>query len=78
MDIALKKLALIQRLMSIWDEAALQRVAKVIETETPEVDEDFTDEEIAELDRRRARHLSGEGKSYTAEESIRMLRDRQK
>ena len=75
MDIALKKLDLLQRLMSIWDEAALQRVAKVLEAEVPETDDDFTPEEIAELDRRRARHLRGEGTSYTLEESIQKLRD---
>ncbi|MEO7079994.1 MAG: hypothetical protein ABIY71_00660 [Flavobacteriales bacterium] len=75
MDIALKKLDLMQRLMSIWDEAALQRVAKVLEAEVPETDDDFTPEEIAELDRRRARHLRGEGTSYTLEESIQKLRD---
>ena len=33
----MKKLALVQRLLLIWDEAALQRVAKVIEKEAPEV-----------------------------------------
>jgi hypothetical protein len=62
--------------LSIWDEAALQRVAKVIEKETPEVGEadDLTEEDIAELDKRRARRLSGESKGYTAEGSIRMLR----
>lgn len=75
MDIALKKLDLMHRLMLIWDEAALGRVAKAIETEVPEVDEDFTAEEIAELDRRRARHLRGEGTSYTLEESITKLRN---
>lgn len=77
MDIALKKLDLVQRLLLIRDEAALQRVAKVIEKEapaTPEVGDDFTEEELAELDRRRARRLSGESKGCTAEESIRMLR----
>lgn len=76
MDIALKKLALVQRLLSIWDEAALQRVAKVIEKEAPELgdEEDLSDEDIAELDKRRARRLSGESKEYSAEESIRMLR----
>ncbi len=76
MDIAMKKLALVQRLLLIWDEAALQRVAKVIEKEAPEVDEedDLTDEDIAELDQRRAHRLSGESKGYTAEESIQMLR----
>ena len=76
MDIAMKKLALVQRLLLIWDEAALQRVAKVIEKEAPEVEEedDLTDEDIAELDLRRAHRLSGESKGYTAEESIQMLR----
>ena len=39
-----------------------------------QVEEDFTDEEIAELDAQRARRLSGESKGYTAEESIHMLR----
>jgi hypothetical protein len=77
MDIALKKLDLVQRLLLIWDEAALQRVAKVIEKEAPEVDQedDFTAEDIAELDRRQARHLSGESKSYTHEEAMRMMRE---
>ena len=76
MDIARKKLELVQRLLSIWDEAALQRVAKVIEKEAPDVDEedDLRDEDIAELDKRRARRLSGESKGITAEASIRMLR----
>ncbi len=71
------KLDLIQRLMSIWDEAALQRVAKAIETEAPEVGEDFTAEEIAELDRRRAAYQRGELKTYTIEESISLLREAQ-
>ena len=77
MDIALKKLDLVQRLLLIWDEAALQRVATVIEKEVPEDlgEDDFTDEEIAELDRRRARHLSGEGKTYSQEEALRMARE---
>jgi hypothetical protein len=76
MDIALKKLDLVQRLLLIWDEAALQRVAKVIEKEAPEVDQedDFTAEDIAELDKRRAEYLRGEGTSYTAEESLQRLR----
>lgn len=74
MDIALKKLDLIQRLMQVWDEAALQRIAKTIEAEVPEADMDMTDEDWAELDRRRAEHLRGEGKSYTKDEAIRLLR----
>ena len=79
MDIALKKLDLVQRLLLIRDEAALQRVARVIEKEALEVDEadGFTDEEIAELDKRRARRLSGESKGYMAAGSIRMLRTAQ-
>lgn len=39
-----------------------------------QVDDDFTDEEIAELDRRRDLRLSGESEGYTAEESLRRLR----
>lgn len=74
MDIALRKLDLMQRLMLIWDEAALERVATAIETEMPEADADLTDAEIAELDRRRAEHLRGEGRSYTKEEAIAHLR----
>lgn len=75
MDIALKKLDLVERLLSIWDEAALERVAKVIEQETvDEDDEVFTKEELAELDRRHARYLSGESKPHTVEESMRLAR----
>ncbi len=39
-----------------------------------QVEDDFTDEEVAELDRRRAEYLRGEGTSYTAEESLQRLR----
>lgn len=74
MDIALKKLALVQRLLSIWDEAALQRVAKVIEKEAAAEDMDFTEEEIAESDKRRADRLNGKSIGIPAEGSIRRLR----
>jgi hypothetical protein len=76
MDIAAMKLDLVQRLLSIWDEAALTRIAIAIETEVFEEggEEDLTEEEVLELDKRRARRLSGESKGYSAEESIRMLR----
>lgn len=77
MDIALKKLDLIERLMLVWDEEALQRIATVIEESLP-ADDDFTDEELAELDRRRERHLRGEGVSYTLEESMARLREARK
>lgn len=77
MDIALKKLDLVQRLLAIWDEAALQRVATVIEQEVPQnIDaDDFSEEEIAELDRRRARRISGESKPHTLEESMRLAQE---
>ncbi len=39
-----------------------------------QVDDDFTAEDIAELDRRRAEYMSGEGTSYTVEESLQRLR----
>ncbi|MBX2972802.1 MAG: hypothetical protein KF797_06855 [Flavobacteriales bacterium] len=77
MDIASIKLTLMERLMLVWDEAALKRIGTAIETEIPEEvgAVDYTDEEIAELDRRQARHLSGESRSYTQEEALRMMRE---
>jgi len=77
MDIANIKLTLMERLMLVWDEASLKRIGNAIETEiTEEISEDdYTDEEISELDRRQARHLSGESKSYTHEEAMRMMRE---
>ncbi len=78
MDVAKVKLTLMERLMLVWDESALLRIGKAIETEIHEdVGEgDFTGEEIAELDRRRAEYLRGEGTSYTVEESLERLRSR--
>ena len=77
MDIASVKLTLIERLMLVWDESALQRIGKAIETEIPDDigEDEYTDEEIAELDRRQARHVSGESKSYSREEALRMMRE---
>lgn len=37
-------------------------------------DDEYTAEEIAELDRRRDEYLRGEGTSYSAEESVQRLR----
>lgn len=77
MDIASIKLTLMERFMLVWDEASLKRIGSAIEAEIPEEvnEDDYTDEEIAELDRRQARHLSGESKSYTHEEAMRMMRE---
>ena len=77
MDIALKKLDLMQRLMLIWDEAALQRVAKVIEKEAPSAidpDDDITEEEYAAFQDELAKRDRNEIKFYTEEESIRIIR----
>ena len=77
MDIALKKLDLVQRLLAIWDEAALQRVANAIEQEVPEmeVEDGFTGAEVAELEEEHGRALRGEGTSYTWEEVKRKARE---
>lgn len=42
------------------------------------VDDDFTDEDIAELDQRRAEYTRGEGTSYTVEESLERLRSKKR
>ena len=77
MDIANIKLTLMERLMLVWDEASLKRISKAIETEIPEPtgEDDYSEEEIAELDRRQARHVIGESRSYTQEEVMRMMRE---
>lgn len=75
------KLDMLERLAGVKDEALIKRMATMLRKAFPEVmagdDDDLTDEDIAELDKRRARRLSGESKGYTAEESIRMLRSAQ-
>jgi len=43
--------------------------------EAQKADEDFTDEDLAELERRRARYLSGESKPHSVEESMRHARE---
>lgn len=78
MDIALKKLALMQRLLLIWDEAALQRVANVLEKEAPvaiDQDDDISDEEYAAFQEELAKCERGELNFHTREESMRMIRE---
>ena len=71
------KLTLMERLMLVWDESSLMRIGKAIETEIPEEagDDDLSDDDIAELDRQQAQHVSGETVSYSREEAIRMMRE---
>lgn len=76
MDSARIKLNLIQRLQLIWDEASLLRVQKAIDAEIPsEIDEDLTDEDLAELNARRDAHRRGEGKAFTREEALLKARE---
>ncbi len=74
MDIALKKLALVERLLSIWDEAALLRVAKVIEKEASLEDDDLTDAEYEAIQRELDQCDRGVLKFHSREESMRMIR----
>lgn len=79
MNSAAIKLDMLERLASVKDDTIIKQMAALLKKTFPEVmtgdaDDDITDEELAELDRRRARRLSGESKGYTAGESIRMLR----
>lgn len=53
----------------------LEAIGMLLRREDPTVEDDFTEEELAELDKRRERHLRGEGTSYTLEESIARLRN---
>lgn len=78
MENAALKLELLERLASIRDENMIRQIVDLLKKSFPqamEEHEDFTDEEIAELEAQRADHLSGKTKSYTAEGSIRMMRE---
>jgi len=78
MDNASIKLELLERLASIRDENLIRQIVDLLRKSFPqamEKDEDFTDEEIAELEAQRVDHMSGKTASYSADESIRMMRD---
>lgn len=77
MDIALKKLSILERLHLIWDEAALERVAKAVERELPalETSDGYSDTEVEELDRRMEEHVKGLGKGFTHDEAMRLMRE---
>ncbi len=78
MDNAAVKLELLERLASIRDENVIRQIMDLLKKTFPqamEEDQDLTDEEIAELEAQRADHHNGRTKSYTADESIRMMRE---
>ncbi len=70
MDIAAIKLDLVERLLSIRDKALLIRLREVIDTEVME--EDISDDEVAELEQLRSERLQGKGASYSWEDVQRM------
>ena len=66
---------IIQLLREERNTSILEAIRMLLRRAEADTDEDFTAEELAELDAQRADHLSGKSKSYTAEESIRMIRE---
>ena len=66
---------IIQLLREERNTSILEAIRMLLRRDESDTDEDYTPEELAELDAQRAEHLRGESKSYTAEESIRMIRD---
>lgn len=68
----------LKSLIDMLDDAkVLQAIHVLVQRnvqEAKKAEEDFTEEELAEFDRRHARYLSGESKGYTIEESMEMLR----
>lgn len=77
MDIAATKLELLQHLMSISDPKTLKRVAVFFKKEVPkavEEEDDLTDEEVAELEKRFQDMVSGKVKGHSRAESNRLVR----
>lgn len=78
MDPSAIKLELLERLVSIRDENVIRQMVELLKKSFPQAmnaDDDFTEEEIAELEAQRADHLSGKTVSYSPEDSIRMMRE---
>ena len=57
------------------DERKLQAIYTILEDEIEDA-YIFNEEEIALFNERRNKHLSGESKSYTIEESLQMIREK--
>ena len=55
--------------------SVLEAIRMLLRREEAEADEGFTEEEVAELEQRRGRYLSGESKPHTVEESMRLARE---
>jgi len=53
----------------------LEAIRMLLRRQESDVDDDLSEQEVAELERRRARYLSGESKPMTAEESLRQARE---
>ncbi len=65
---------IIQLLREERNTGVLEAIRMLLRRKEEEVEEEFTAEELAELDKRRTSRRKGESKGHTAEESIRMLR----
>lgn len=78
MDTASIKLELLERLVNVRDERLIVQITELLKKSFPQVmedDEDLTDEELVELERRRQRFISGESKPHSIEESMRLARE---
>ena len=66
---------IVQMLKDEHDTSILEAIRTLLyKLRQAEEADDLTDEDIAELDQRRAEYLRGEGTSYTMEESLSSLR----
>ncbi|MCI1753014.1 MAG: hypothetical protein LKM36_09145 [Flavobacteriales bacterium] len=77
MDIAAKKVELVQHLLSIMDEKTLMRVATFFKKEIPvtaDTDDEITDEEFAEFEEMRAKRDRGEVRFLSEKESMAEVR----
>ena len=78
MDIAAKKLELMQQLMSIVDEKTLDHIAAFFKSEVPDLaeeDAEISDEEYAAFQEEIAKCERGEIQFHTREGSLRMIRE---
>lgn len=68
-----------KELREMIEAASAEKVEEMYEKITESEDDlQLTEDDIKELDKRRARYLAGEGKSYTWEEAKEIIRNKHK
>ncbi|RLD23831.1 MAG: addiction module protein [Bacteroidetes bacterium] len=76
MNLQAEKIALIKLLIETEEVSLIQKIKDLFKKENKEIDYDLTKSQKIELDKRLKKHLSGESKSYSWEETKQEIIDK--